>query len=321
MSNRTPAPDELPQLLLVEDSETSATLLHRYLNGRYQVRHARDGQEAWDILASDPQIDLVVTDIQMPNMSGHELLRKIRSSEHRWLHSLPVIVMTTADDKSERDKAFANGANDFIVKPVDAIELQARVGVHHKLARTIRQLEASQQRLQEQATTDPLTLLKNRRAFTETGTRHFALARRHGQDLSLVVIDIDHFKKVNDTFGHMAGDDALVGLANVLVANSRTEDTPARIGGEEFAILLPNINRLGAALFAERLRETIEKTPFLVGGQAMSLTVSGGVSSYGADGGESLDDLILVADKRLYIAKQNGRNRIVVRDLPNESTA
>src|SRR5262245_61399561 len=134
MSSNTPPPEELPRLLLVEDSETSATLISRHLRGRYQVRHAHNGEEAWKMLLADHRIELIVTDIQMPRMSGHQLLKAIRESSVPQIAAMPVIVMTTADDNKERNQAFAGGANDFVLKPVDPIELQARVGVHQKLA-------------------------------------------------------------------------------------------------------------------------------------------------------------------------------------------
>lgn len=306
--------EALPRLLLVEDSETSAALIARYLGGRYEVRHARDGEEAWKLLLTDQEIELVLTDIQMPRMTGHELLTKIRLSNLPELKGLPVIVMTTTDDNRDRNLAFENGANDFVTKPVDPVELQARVGVHQKLSRTIRELESNRTLLQEQATTDSLTRLKNRRAFFEIGVGHFAFARRHGSDLSVIAIDIDHFKKVNDTYGHQAGDEALVSVAEVLRTSTRVEDIPARIGGEEFAILLPDTNRLGAAVLAERIRVSIGKRTITVGGHALTLTISAGIASYGSDAKDSLEQLMSVADKRLYLAKQNGRNRVVVND-------
>lgn len=314
MSNPTPVKEDLPRLLLVEDSETSAALISRFLRGRYEVRHARDGNEAWKMLIGDHKIELVVTDIQMPGMNGHELLTKIRHCDVPEINSLPVIVMTAAEDNRDRNLAFENGANDFVSKPIDSIEMQARVAIHQKLARTIRELEANKKMLQEQATTDPLTHLRNRRAFFEDGKRHFALARRHGNDLSLIVFDLDHFKKINDTYGHQAGDQALVSVAGILRTSTRTEDTPARIGGEEFAILLPDTNRLGAAVLAERIRTGIEQHRAEFEGFTLSITVSAGIASFGVDGQDSLEHLISVADKRLYLAKQNGRNRVVVDD-------
>lgn len=311
MTHPTLGSQALPQILLAEDSVTSAAIVARHLKGKFEIVHARDGLEAWRLLAANPGIEVVITDVQMPGLSGQELLRKIRAADAPRLKGIPVLVMTTSTNDVERTAAFANGANDFIAKPVDAVELQARVGVHQKLSQTIRELEASYQLLQEQATTDPLTKLKNRRAFAEHGLRHFALAQRHGIELSVVMLDIDHFKKVNDSHGHPAGDRVLAGVAAVLAAATRAGDVPARLGGEEFAILLPNTKRAGAALLAERIRLAVQQQQWMYGGQAVTVTVSAGVAAYGIDGEESLERLIEIADKRLYLAKQRGRNQVI----------
>jgi two-component system cell cycle response regulator len=232
-----------------------------------------------------------------------------------------VIVMTTGDDTTDRNLAFLNGANDFVTKPIDEMEIQARVKVHHTLARTIRELEESRRQLVEQATTDPLTRLKNRRAFFENGAQSLANARRYRGDLSVIIVDIDFFKRINDTYGHHAGDEVLVTLAHVLEGITRADDTCARIGGEEFAVLLPDTSRLGAAVLAERIRAAVEREQFILGGKTVPLTVSVGIASYGHDTGETLDELLNVADRRLYLAKENGRNRICVNDEGKTSYA
>ena len=314
MSEHDSKTDQMPLLLLVEDSQTTTALLSKYLGSSYEMLHASDGVEAWRMLEENPEIDLVITDINMPNMTGHQLLVKIRKNEDGRYSNLPVIVMTTAEDNVDRNLAFLNGANDFITKPIDEMELQARVGVHYRLARTIRELEGSRRALAEQATTDPLTKLRNRRAFFENGARALATARRYVSDLSVILLDIDHFKKINDTYGHQAGDDALVAVAHILSRMTRTEDTVSRIGGEEFAILLPDTNRLGTAVLAERIRAAIEREPFIVGDKVMSITASAGIASFGVDPAESIDQLLGVADSRLYKAKNSGRNRICVND-------
>ena len=306
--------DPLPLILVVEDSQTTAALLSKYLGSTYRLLHAKDGQLAWTALEKNPNIVLVITDINMPNMTGHQLLVKIRRSEDTRHKNLPVIVMTTAEDNVDRNLSFLNGANDFITKPIDEMELVSRVNVHYRLARTIRELEASEKALAEQATTDSLTKLKNRRAFFETGTKALALARRYVSDLSVILLDIDYFKKINDNYGHAVGDDALVVVADILMELSRTEDTVARIGGEEFAMLLPDTNRLGTAVLAERIRAAIEREQFIVGDKIHQITASIGISSFGVDPAESIDQLLGVADNRLYLAKKAGRNRICVND-------
>nr|AQQ74931.1 hypothetical protein [uncultured bacterium] len=303
---------ELPSILLVEDSPTTAVLLSKYLAGAYHLLHAKDGAEAWQLLEQMTDVELVVTDINMPRLTGHQLLVKIRKSEEPRFKNLPVIVMTTTEDSTDRNLAFLNGANDFITKPIDEMELLARVNVHHKLAQTIRELEASRRALAEQARTDPLTKLKNRRAFFENGSQHVAMARRYGTDVSLIVADLDHFKRINDTLGHQAGDEALIAVARVLLQMTRTEDTCARTGGEEFALLLPDTNRLGAAVLAERIRVAVERENVSAGGQILQLTLSIGVASFAVERVETIDQLLSIADQRMYLAKRLGRNRICV---------
>jgi len=304
---------QLPRILLVEDSNTSTAIVSRHLRGQYEVVRAADGLEAWNLLEgdSDQSIELVVTDIEMPRLSGHELLLKIRASSVARLKDLPVIVMTTTDDNTDRETAFRNGASDFVGKPLEPLELQARVRLHQRLARTVRELEASRELLREQASTDPLTHLKNRRAFGEIGRRYFALAKRHHHDLAVVMLDIDHFKQINDTYGHPAGDRVLVDIAQTLSRSTRECDTPARLGGEEFAVLLPNTDKDGATLLAERIRRAVEDTPLKLSNRAVRVTTSIGIGSFEGDAPASLDQLIEFADRRLYQAKQTGRNRTV----------
>jgi len=309
-----PGPAKLPSLLLVEDSQVTRAILSRDLSQRYTLHDALDGEQAWTMLCGDPEIELVITDIQMPLLNGHELLKRIRASAEPRINSLPVIVMTGADDTADRNLAFANGANDFVTKPVDILELQARVSVHHKLTSTIRELEQSRVRLAELANTDPLTRLKNRRSFQEHGMHHLALGKRYKNDLSVLLLDIDHFKHINDRHGHQTGDQVLIKIASLLGEQVRTVDIVARIDGEEFAVLLPATNRLGAAVLAERIRTTIEQSEFPADGKPLAVTVSVGIASLGTEPVDSIDELLAIADKRLYLAKNNGRNRICVND-------
>ncbi|GMQ90415.1 MAG: diguanylate cyclase [Gammaproteobacteria bacterium] len=313
-----------PCILLVENSPTTLRLLSKPLSQRYSLLSANDGLDAWNLLQTRPEIELVITDIVMPHLSGHELLVKIRASDDAQIRNLPVIVIAGAVDKDARDLAFRDGANDFVTKPIDATELQARVHVHHKLARTIHELEISRHQLTEQATTDPLTQLKNRRAFFQEGRQGLALSQRSGNHLSVMLLDIDHFKRVNDTYGHQAGDRVLTALAELLGEMGRTVDTVARVGGEEFAIVLPDTSLAGAAVLAERIRTAVEHSAFDTGAQPVSLTVSVGVATFGADPvdspADSIDALLKVADRRLYIAKKEGRNRICTSDQGDTTT-
>lgn len=306
-------------ILLVEDSLTTAAMISKYLSERYVLVQTKDGADAWEVLNANPEIGLVITDLNMPNMTGHQLLVQIRRSDNPRINQLPVIVMTATDDKVDRNLSFLNGANDFVTKPIDEMELLARVNVHYNLANTIRQLEASKAALAIQATTDPLTGLRNRRSFFEKAEDQVALYRRYKSELSIMMIDIDHFKKINDTLGHDAGDEVLKHLANVLTAMVRQVDILARLGGEEFAVLLPDTKRLGAAVLAERTRSAIEKSPFRYHGQEIALSASIGVASISTEGVSTIGELVRIADHRLYLAKDCGRNRICVDDEGNSN--
>jgi len=301
-----------PSVLLAEDSATTATLLAKYLGARYTLVHVHDGAQALAHVQQDRNVGLILTDINMPNMTGHQLLVEIRRSKDAYINQLPVIVMTDAEDNTDRNMAFMNGASDFINKPIDELELQARINVHYTLANTIRELEASRQALHHQATTDPLTGLKNRREFINHAEECLALHKRYGTTYSVIMLDIDYFKTINDSHGHDTGDKILVAVSEILPLLTRNVDTIARIGGEEFAILLPDTNRLGAAVLAERMRSTIEDHDFQVGGTRLKLTVSIGIASQDAEIVDNIGDLMRIADKRLYLAKELGRNRIAV---------
>jgi len=250
----------------------------------------------------------------MPKLTGQQLLVRIRKSDDMRIANLPVFVMTSGDDEAEKHLAFLNGANDFLTKPIDELELQARVKVHHTLARTIRELEDSRRLLAEQAITDPLTKLRNRRAFFDDGEKALTLARRYDTYLSTMLLDIDHFKKINDTHGHHTGDEVLVRLARLLRQLTRQVDTVARIGGEEFAILLPDTNRLGAAVLADRIRKRTESDPIHIDGVTINITISIGLASIPTEPVDEFAELLKIADRRLYLAKELGRNRICVND-------
>lgn len=298
-----------PRVLLVEDSNTSTAILSRYLRDNYDVLHAADGVEAWDLLNVDARIEVVVTDVEMPRLNGHQLLKKIRASETPRLRNIPVIVTTTTDNNADRQLAFANGASDFVGKPLELLELQARVRLHQRLATMVRELEASREQLREQANTDPLTQLKNRHSFSDIGRRYFALAKRHRRDLSMVMLHVDH--AVNDAHGRPAGDSVLASIAKTLTTITRAGDTPARLGAEEFAVLLPNTDKSGATLLAERIRQVVERKQYGPTSESVAVATSVGVASYGVDAPTSLDQLIEFADKRLGLAKQGGHHRTI----------
>jgi diguanylate cyclase (GGDEF)-like protein len=318
---QTPAPgdsgDSKPLILVVDDSPTIRVSLTRAVQGEYLPIEAADGEQAWEFISSDERIELVITDLSMPVLDGFGLLKRIRDSVVSRIHNLPVIVVTGADDTAAREQAFQAGANDFVAKTSDRVELLARLRAHRKLALTIRELEKSQRELREQANTDALTGLPNRRFFSQIGHKELSLMRRQKEYFAVLMMDIDFFKKVNDTYGHAAGDHVLTKVARALSSNVREEDTVARVGGEEFAVCSPYTNRLAAIVLAERLRKAVEALEIYHDGNHIPVTMSIGIALQPQDG-DSLTDLMMAADERLYTAKQNGRNRFCAADKSRE---
>ncbi len=302
-----------PLILIVDDSPTIRMSLKRAVQDEFQPLEAEDGEVAWTLLLQDANIELLITDLTMPHLDGFGLIRRLRENPAARMQNLPVIVVTGADDTAARERAFHAGANDFLTKDSDRIELLARLRAHLKLAQTIRQLEASQHELQAQANTDPLTGLANRRFFDEIAGKELSLMRRQQDYFCVLMIDIDHFKAVNDTYGHPAGDEILKRVAAALSGNLREEDTVARISGEEFVVSSPATNRLASIVLAERLRKAVESLAIEFEGRRIPVTISLGIALRPLDG-DDLQALLAVADERLYRAKQDGRNRFCVAD-------
>jgi len=312
-----PLSDELherkPKLLIVDDSATIRATLSRAVGDEFDSIEATNGTEALRLLQEDIEIDLVVTDLAMPEMDGFGLIDHMRKHNTARLKNMPVIVVTGANDTAAREKAFIAGANDFIAKTSDHVEFLARVRAHVKLAQTIQELEQSRRYLKEQADTDPLTQLANRRRFFAVSSTSLAQMRRQGEHFSIIILDIDHFKNINDAYGHQAGDVVLQQLALVLQMAIREGDTLARMGGEEFVVACPYTNRLAAIVLSERLRKAVESSEFVYGDIQIPVTISLGIATMGKEDSD-VDKLLLIADSRLYLAKERGRNRICASD-------
>lgn len=302
-----------PLVLIVDDSPTIRLSLTRALQDDFMLIEAVDGEQAWEFISSDSRIELVVTDLTMPKLDGLGLVKRIRNSVVMRIQSMPVIMVTGDEDTDARESAFQVGVNDFVAKTCDRVELLARLSAHRKLAVTIRELEESQRELREQANTDVLTGLPNRRFFTDIANKELSLMRRQKEYFAVLMMDIDHFKHTNDTFGHAAGDYVLAQVAHALANNVREEDTVARVGGEEFAASSPYTNRLAAIVLAERLRKAVESLDLRFEGDAISVTISIGIALQPQDG-DDLGALMAAADERLYIAKNTGRNRFCITD-------
>lgn len=304
----TDASTSKPLILIVDDSPTIRMSLSKALKDEFLPVEAVDGEQAWELLNSDTRIEVVITDLSMPKLDGMGLVKRMRDSVVTRMVNMPVIMVTGVDDTESREKAFEAGINDFVAKTSDRVELLARLRAHQKLAVTLRELEESQRELREQANTDALTGLANRRFFTQIANKELSLMRRQKEHFAVLMMDIDHFKKTNDTFGHAAGDYVLKQVARALSNSIREEDTVARVGGEEFVVSSPYNNRLAAIVLAERLRKAVESLDIQFEGNHIPVTISIGIALQPQDG-DSLETLLAAADERLYIAKNNGRNR------------
>jgi diguanylate cyclase (GGDEF)-like protein len=222
-----------------------------------------------------------------------------------------VILLTGQEQVGSKVRALDAGATDYLVKPFHEAELVARLRVHLKVKQLQDALREKNHELEELSRRDPLTSVYNRRAFHESLELEFARHARYARPFSFMMVDLDHFKRVNDTHGHQAGDLALTTAANVLVATLRTNDVVGRYGGEEFAVLLPETPPAAALLVAERCRATIANTPLVHGETVFSVTASIGLASMPDPRVSSTEELIRLADEALYAAKDHGRNRLI----------
>ncbi|WP_028695292.1 response regulator [Pseudomonas cremoricolorata] len=270
---------------------------------------------------------VILQDLIMPGLDGLTLVREYRNNPAT--QDIPIIVLSTKEDPLVKSAAFAAGANDYLVKLPDTIELVARIRYHSRSYLTLlqrdeayRALRVSQQQLldtnlmlQRLMNSDGLTGLSNRRHFDEYLELEWRRAMREQNQLSLLMIDVDYFKSFNDTFGHLAGDEALRQVADAIRRScARPSDLPARYGGEEFALVLPNTSPGGARLVAEKLRQTVLALdiPHTTPAADSRLTVSIGLATQTPEIGSLCRQLISAADKGLYQAKKEGRNRVGV---------
>ena len=251
--------------------------------------------------------DLVITDWNMPDLTGIELCRRIRETQSA--SYTYVIILTGRAEKENVVKGLSAGADDYLTKPFDRDEFLARIRVGRRLIDLHRQIEAKNRLLEELALTDSLTGLPNRRAVEGWAARQLSGAARHGFPFWVVLTDLDHFKRINDTYGHDAGDEVIKAVAEILQSHKRASDIAGRLGGEEFALILPEATLDRAASAAERLRQLVADRVVIADGRAISVTISIGVSVCHADT-SGIDELLKQADVALYQAKLSGRNRV-----------
>ncbi len=300
------------RILVVEDEPIQSDFLQTLLTlAGHEVVMAEDGAEGWQALQRDRGLRLVVCDWLMPGMDGLELVRRVRAAS--WPRYTYVILLTSKSTKRNVVTGLEAGADDYLVKPFDNEEFLARLKIGERLLN----LEA---RLQEMATRDSLTGLLNRRALYEAARLEMERAGRTGCPVSLILLDLDRFKDLNDRYGHLVGDEVLRLLAYTLQHHKRSYDQVGRWGGAEFLVLLPQTTLADGAGVAERLRASIAATPLkLPTGQVIRFGASFGVASATAPV-PPLDILLNQADQALYRAKALGRNLVCTYDpaLPDQ---
>ncbi len=274
-----------------------------------EVIEATDGLKGFKLLLSH-RPDLVICDITMPQLDGFKFL-EMRSGRHE-LSAIPVLMLTASGDVENKVKALERGAVDYITKPFDDSELIARVKVHLQIKSLQDELRHANVLLEKLAVTDGLTSIYNRRYLMDALEKEFQRAKRYGESFAVILIDVDHFKNVNDNFGHQMGDFVLRELAQILFQQLRGTDTVGRYGGEEFVIILPGTDLQGAASLADRVRCLVEQHPFRWGDAFARITLSAGVVAYPHPLLQSMDDVVQQADAALYRAKKQGRNAVQV---------
>ncbi len=297
-------------ILVIDDSQSAAQAVCNALESHdpdYQAIHSPSGLDGFKTLIAK-NIDLVLCDLNMDGIDGFKFLG-LKASRPE-LIDVPVIMLTSSSAVSEKVKALEGGAADYLTKPFDDAELIARVHVHLKVRTLQRELREKNERLEELSNTDELTKLRNRRHFMRVAAVELLRAERYQQPLSCILLDLDHFKKINDNYGHLAGDEVLRKAAGAILNELRQHDIAARYGGEELILLLPHTPLSGAQIAAERYRKRIRELEIHHENKRINVTVSSGVASYPHTTQGTLEELIEAADIALYEAKKSGRDRV-----------
>lgn len=291
------ADDEVVTLRLLESS------LRRW---GYDVLTAKDGKEALHILQQPDSPKLVVFDWLMPGLDGIQLCQKIRSrSQDPYTY---ILLITGKREQDDVVKGLSAGADDYITKPFDSQELKVRLRAGKRILLLQDQLIAARETLRDIAMHDSLTRLWNRAAVLDILSTEIARSKRDGSSLGIVLVDIDHFKRINDTYGHPIGDAVLCETARILRDSTRPYDAVGRLGGEEFLVVLPGCDRINAVSHAERLRSAISSTPIFTQSGPVEITASMGVTFLPIDSDNDAATLVRAADEALYRAKNAGRN-------------
>lgn len=301
------SPCHCREVLVAEDDPMFRKILQNWLQSwDYKVIVATDGTEAWNILQQERPPDLLILDWVMPGVDGMELCRRIR--ERQSASYQYILIVTANDARQDVVRGLEAGADDYLTKPFDKAELRARLRVGRRILTLQEDLVRAREDLRFQATHDVLTGIWNRRAVLDLLHREIERAARFHASTGVLMLDLDHFKKINDTYGHLTGDAVLKETAQRITQVVRSYDFVGRYGGEEFLVLLPGCDKEQAEQSGERIRFAVMATPVAAGGSEISVTISIGAT---ATIGGPETEVLAIADAALYQAKSAGRNRTV----------
>ena len=300
--------DQTFTVAVVDDDNAIRRLLRLFLTrANYETFECVTGEDARQKLFNSPW-DVAILDRKLPDMDGLALCRELKSKAE--FRSRYIIMLTGEDEQADKVEGLELGADDYITKPFQYPELMARVRAGKRIVDLQKELMETNRRLELLSITDGLTKLNNHRYFQDELARAFEESQRYQRPLSLAMIDIDFFKKVNDTYGHAVGDEVLKAVARLYKETIRSTDLVARYGGEEFAIMMPETELQDAITFAEQVRALIENTSVDTQAGPLKITISLGVASVPRSQVTTAKELIVAADRALYRAKKNGRNQV-----------
>ncbi len=295
------------KILIADDAPVPcATIKKALAMDNYEVLVANDGEQALNMYC-EHRPSLIILDWMMPKLSGPEICHRIRTEFKDSLTHILLLSGITQKDKVVQ--VLEAGADDYLTKPFHAEELRARVHVGMRMVALRQELEEKNRWLQQLSMTDELTNIPNRRAVMEWVQHELRNAERYHYPLSLVMADLDHFKHINDTWGHAVGDSVLKRFAHLLHEHIRQGDLCGRFGGEEFIVILPHTRAVDSAFVVERFRAELALHQVPAGNETIHVTASFGISEFGGSGSPNLEFMLRAADEALYEAKRNGRDR------------
>jgi len=304
-----------PRILLVDDSRLIRRAVIKVLADDVDITQAGDGDSAWQLLQDDDSYEVVISDLGMPRLDGFGLIQRIRSADSPRLRTVPVIVIAGAeDDEDTRKDALNHGASDFVTKPFDPVQLRARVSAHIRLHQATTRVSEISTALETQSSVDPLTRLANERHFLQRARQELSLAKRHGGEVAVIRLGVDHLHALARTHGNETAARLVRSLGKLLASEARAEDTVAHLGGGRFAIVVPFGNRSGATTMAERLLGRVRGQPLEAGSNSLGITLSGGVAAADVSQQVGIEATLALAGRRMQQAMQAGGDRLAVDD-------